>query len=97
MEDMAKENDKAEKTTRKNELNERATTPAPSPSPRINPLQFAREVRQEGAKVTWPTRKETLVTTGMVIVMVIATAIFFFVADQILAWTVGHLLLGRGA
>jgi preprotein translocase subunit SecE len=60
-------------------------------------MQFAREVRTEASKVTWPTRKETMVTTGMVIVMVILTAIFFFVADQILAWVVGHLLLGRGA
>jgi len=55
-----------------------------------------RQVRQESAKVTWPTRKETLVTTGMVIVMVILAAAFFFVFDQIFAWGFGFLL-GRGA
>jgi preprotein translocase subunit SecE len=50
----------------------------------FSPLQFLREVRQEGRKVTWPTRKETLVSTGMVFLMVLLAAVFFFVVDQIL-------------
>lgn len=51
---------------------------------KTSPLQFLRQVRQEASKVTWPTRKETLISTGMVFVMVILAAIFFFVVDQVL-------------
>lgn len=57
-----------------------------------NPAQFIREVRQEVSKVTWPTRKETMVTTGMVFVMVILAALFFFVVDQILSFGVRQIL-----
>jgi preprotein translocase subunit SecE len=52
---------------------------------KINPAQFIQEVRQEGSKVTWPTRKESMVSTGMVFVMVILSALFFFLVDTILA------------
>jgi preprotein translocase subunit SecE len=45
--------------------------------------------------VTWPTRKETMVTTAMVLVMVLLAAIFFLIVDQILRWGVG-LVLGMG-
>ena len=62
---------------------------------KVNPGQFMREVRQEGRKVTWPTRKETTVTTIMVFIMVFFAAIFFFLADQLL--NVGiRALLGFG-
>jgi len=60
---------------------------------RPNPAEFFREVRREASKVTWPTRKETLVTTGMVFVMVIVAAIFFLIVDQIIAVAV-QLILG---
>ncbi|MGB8842749.1 MAG: preprotein translocase subunit SecE [Aliidongia sp.] len=50
---------------------------------RTSPAEFARQVRQEVAKVTWPSRKETMITTAMVFVMVFIASIFFFVADQI--------------
>ena len=46
------------------------------------PAQFVRDVRAEVAKVTWPSRKETLVTTGLVFVMAAAAAVFFFIVDQ---------------
>jgi preprotein translocase subunit SecE len=59
---------------------------------RTSPAEFARQVRQEVAKVTWPSRKETAVTTLMVFVMVFVAAIFFFVADQILAQSVRWIL-----
>ena len=52
---------------------------------KIRPAQFLQEVRQETSKVTWPTRKETGVSTAMVFVMVILAALFFFAVDQILA------------
>ncbi len=62
---------------------------------KTSPPEFVRQVRQETAKVTWPSRKETLVTTGMVFVMVFLMAIFFFFADQLLSWGV-RLVLGLG-
>jgi len=55
---------------------------------KINPAQFIQEVRQETAKVTWPTRKETGVSTIMVFVMVILAALFFFLVDQLMAFGV---------
>ena len=62
---------------------------------RTSPAQFVREVRQELSKVTWPTRKELMVTTASVFAMAIAAALFFFVVDQIIAWVV-QLILGIG-
>ncbi|HLH11093.1 MAG TPA: preprotein translocase subunit SecE [Methylovirgula sp.] len=54
----------------------------------VNPLQFIQEVRQEASKVTWPTRRETLITTGLVILLVIFASLFFLAVDEIL-----HLLV----
>jgi len=51
---------------------------------KVNIAQFVKEVRQEGAKVTWPTRRETAISTVMVFIMVILAALFFFVVDKIL-------------
>jgi len=48
---------------------------------KTNPAQFIQEVRQEAHKVTWPTRKESGISTAMVFVMVIVFAIFFMVVD----------------
>ena len=59
-------------------------------------IQYLKQVRQEAAKVTWPTRKETMISTGMVFVMVILAATFFFLVDTVLAWGV-RLILGLGA
>ena len=50
----------------------------------INPLTFASEVVAEVKKVTWPSRKETLVTTGLVFALSGLAAAFFFVADQLI-------------
>ena len=62
---------------------------------KVNPGQFIREVRREVSKVTWPSRKEVMVTTGMVFIMVFLAAIFFFGVDLILSWIV-RLILGLG-
>ncbi len=62
---------------------------------KTNPFEFMQQVRAETSKVTWPTRKETMVTTAMVFVMVIIAALFFLAADQILSWLVS-LVLGIG-
>jgi len=50
----------------------------------VDPARFVREVRSEVSKVTWPTRKETMVTTGLVIAMVALAAVFFLVVDQVI-------------
>ena len=63
---------------------------------KINPAQFIQEVRQEVSKVTWPTRKETGISTAMVFVMVILAALFFLLVDQILQFGV-KLILGLGS
>jgi preprotein translocase subunit SecE len=63
---------------------------------KFDPLGFLREVRQEIAKVTWPTRKETGITTAMVFVMVLLAALFFLAVDQVLAFLV-RVVLGLGA
>jgi len=62
---------------------------------KFNPLQFGHEVRQEVAKVTWPTRKEVWITTLAVLVMVAVASIFFLLTDQLLGWLVS-LVLGFG-
>ena len=62
---------------------------------KTNAAEFVQQVRQELARVTWPTRKETLVTTGMVFVMVFIAAAFFFIVDQVLSYGV-RVLFGLG-
>jgi preprotein translocase subunit SecE len=59
---------------------------------KVSPFKFLQEVREETAKVTWPTRKETMITTAMVFVMVAIASIFFFVADQLIRVLVTFLL-----
>ena len=49
-----------------------------------SPAKFLRDVRAEVTKVTWPTRRTTLITTGLVAAMASLTAIFFFAVDQII-------------
>ncbi len=59
---------------------------------KTNPFEFLQQVRAEGSKVTWPSRKETIITTVMVFVMAILASIFFLLVDQILRWGVGLVL-----
>ena len=61
-----------------------------------SPFQFFKQVRQEATKVTWPTRKETVISTVMVFVMVIIAALFFFAVDQLLSAGV-KLVFGLGS
>ena len=62
---------------------------------KVAPVEFFHQVRQEISKVTWPTRKETVITTAMVFVMVLFCSLFFLGVDFILAQGV-DLLLGIG-
>ncbi len=58
----------------------------------VNPAKFVREVRQETSKVTWPTRRETLISTAMVLVLVLIASLFFLLVDNIIAWGVQEIL-----
>ncbi len=60
--------------------------------PKISPFKFLQEVRAEAEKVTWPTRKETTVTTIMVFVMVAVASVFFLLADQVMRIAVSYVL-----
>ena len=62
---------------------------------KISPFKFLQEVRAEGDKVTWPTRRETFITTIMVFVMVAVASVFFLLADMIMR-NVVTLVLGIG-
>ena len=57
-----------------------------------NPLKFIQEVKQEAFKVTWPTGRETLQGTLMVVAMAIIAAIFFLLLDQVLKFFLELLL-----
>ncbi|MBK1865607.1 preprotein translocase subunit SecE [Aestuariivirga sp. YIM B02566] len=61
---------------------------------KTNPLEFLQEVRQEAKKITWPSRKETMITTVMVLIMVVLASVFFLVVDAILKWGVEKMLFG---
>ena len=58
------------------------TVDAPAPArPKVSPMQFLSQVRAEGRKIVWPSRKETWITSVMVFIMVLIAALFFWVVD----------------
>ena len=59
---------------------------------KVSPFRFLQEVRAETDKVTWPTRRETMITTIMVFVMVAVSSIFFLLADQIIRMAITFVL-----
>jgi preprotein translocase subunit SecE len=62
-----------------------------------NPFEFLQQVRSEATKVVWPTRRETLITTAMVMLMVVFASAFFLVVDEVLRIVVSLALgIGRG-
>ena len=63
---------------------------------KLSPVEFFRQVNQERKKVTWPTRKETTITTIMVFVMVAVASVFFLLVDTLLATGADWLLKLRG-
>jgi preprotein translocase subunit SecE len=63
---------------------------------KVSPFKFMQEVRQEAAKITWPSRRETAITTIMVFVMAALAGVFFLVADQLIRMAV-TLVLGIGS
>jgi len=68
-------------------MDEQKTVP-----PKTSLVDFARETRQEIAKVTWPTRKETLVTTAMIVVLALAAGVFFLGVDSVLGFIISRIL-----
>lgn len=69
---------------------------APKREPRTSPAEFVRQVRREAKKVTWPTRKETMVSTLMVLILSFVAGIFFLLVDNAAAWGIQTILgLGR--
>jgi preprotein translocase subunit SecE len=62
-----------------------------------NPFEFLQQVRAEASKVVWPTRRETLITTAMVMLMAVFASVFFLVVDEVLRIVVSLALgIGRG-
>ena len=59
---------------------------------KFSPFKFLQEVRAETEKVTWPTRRETAITTAMVFVMVAVSSIFFLLADQVIRLGITSIL-----
>jgi preprotein translocase subunit SecE len=74
------------------EISSRRATDVGHQTMAVSPFKFLQEVRSETAKVTWPTRRETTITTIMVFVMVAVASIFFFAADQIIRYLITFLL-----
>ena len=70
-----------------------ADAEAPVARRRVSPMQFFTEVRREMSKVTWPSWKETWLTTMMVFIMVGLTMVFFAVVDFVLLYG-EQLLIG---
>ena len=61
-------------------------------APKTSLADFVRETRQEIAKVTWPTRKETLVTTSMIVMLALVTGVFFLGIDSVLGFIISRIL-----
>ncbi len=59
---------------------------------RTSPLQFIQQVRAEAAKVSWPTRRETITATIAVLVMAVVASIFFVLVDQLVGFVINGLL-----
>ena len=57
-----------------------------------NLVEFFRETRREIAKVTWPTRRETVMTTVMIVAMALLAGIFFFIADSVLGFVISRII-----
>lgn len=67
-----------------------------APKKRITPMQFLAQVRAEGRKITWPSRKETWITSVMVFIMVTLASLFFWLVDLIMALAASQLVqIGR--
>ncbi len=65
---------------------------APAPKKKTSPGQFFSQVRAEGRKITWPSRKETWITSVMVFIMVLIASIFFWIVDTGLGFAFRYII-----
>jgi preprotein translocase subunit SecE len=64
---------------------------------KISPAQFVRQVRQELQKVTWPQRKDTLISSAIVILLIVLFSIFFLLTDQLWSFLIQKIIeIGSG-
>ena len=61
---------------------------------KTNPFEFVQQVRDEASKITWPSRRETMVSAVMVLIMVAVASVFFLAVDALLKWGVDKVLFG---
>ena len=61
---------------------------------KTSPVEFVQEVREEARKITWPSRREVMISTVMVLIMVTMASVFFLVVDAMLKWGIDKVLLG---
>ena len=61
---------------------------------KTTPVEFVQQVREEARKISWPSRKEVMISTVMVMIMVAMASVFFLIVDAILKWGIDNLLLG---
>jgi preprotein translocase subunit SecE len=76
--------------------NNQTPVTAEKAAPKFDPVEFARETQREIAKVTWPTRKETVVTTGLIVLMALVAGVFFLGVDSVLGFAISKFLGMRG-
>jgi len=94
---MAKDQGIVQTTMRRRTPFKAPTTPGSASPPeerkrRVSPLQYLREVQAEARKISWTSWKETWITSIMVAIMVVITAIFFFGVDAFLNMGMGQIL-----
>jgi len=64
---------------------------------KTSPALFVRQVRQEMQKVTWPQRRDTFISSGIIILLVVAFSLFFLLTDQIWSFTIKKIIqIGSG-
>tara|TARA_B100000686_G_C15999027_1_gene575726 strand:- start:284 stop:499 length:216 start_codon:yes stop_codon:yes gene_type:complete len=64
---------------------------------KTNPAQFVRQVRQEMQKVTWPEKRDTFISSGLIIVLIILFSLFFLLTDQIWSFSIKKIIqIGTG-
>ena len=64
---------------------------------KTNPAQFVREVRQELSRVIWPQRRDTLISSAIVILLIAVFSLFFLLTDQIWSFMIKKIIsIGSG-
>ena len=61
---------------------------------KTSPVEFVQQVREEARKISWPSRKEVMISTVMVMIMVALACVFFLIVDAVLKWGIDKVLFG---